>query len=162
MKVIFLICVVMLSMTSSYCQRFQLAELIKMNSQNWDSFDTYVSTKGYTYQRIDTSNGDESRIYSFNQNERNDMAPYFITKTINTRLKEKSIAFITIKKDDYLLIKSQLKMVGFIYINSDATDTETSLNYIKGKMRLLIESSRRKNNSGNLITGYNITLMTDL
>ena len=159
-KTSFTILLTVFAFAATFGQRFSLSELIKLNNQDWDDFDTYVVTKGYQYQETDDNDLNEAKAYSFDTNKTSSKAPYFISKTFYKKTNLKAVAFQTLKMEEYLAFKTQLKTLGFKYVGAQTTEQATFLDYKKGMIEVSLASFKAPNDSGEMLTGYEISVVT--
>lgn len=158
-KSILTVAVLFSTITQIFGQDFNLAELIKINNYKIDHFDTYVTQKGYRYyenKNTDFSNA-TSYVYSVNGAKKS-----YITKFYRkTQLKE-MVSFQTGKNTTYLKIKSELKSLGFKFINSGTFEGDTYFDYKKGNIEISLTSSVQKNSFGDELTTYEISVTKTL
>lgn len=159
-KTFFTILLTLFAFAAAFGQRFSLTDLIRLNNQDWDDFDTYVTSKNYQYQAIDDNDFIEAKSYSFDTNNSTGKAPYFITKTFYKIENQKAVAFQTLKKEEYLAFKTQLKTLGFKYVGAQTTAGSTFLDYRKGNIEVSLASFKTPNASGEMLTGYEISVLT--
>jgi len=152
-KAIIIIATVIISV-SSFGQKFTLNELIKMNSMDWDNFDTYVTKKGYYYSGNEKTSyvQDNGKHMEYEYDGKICKGERYINKTQFTNGLY-LISFQTYDKSDYISIKDQLKAAGFKYSNTHNLDESISKNaveliYYKGNMELDLISALEKNNGG--------------
>ena len=161
MKKAILLLILIGCLTTTFGQKFSLDELIKLNTMNLDNFDTYVTTKGYKYFENFNDEFAEGNSYSFDQNQSNDHAANFISKYTYKLIDNKMVSFQTLKTVDYLSIKNKLKVFGFVYIGTETNDKGAIfLNYKKGKMEAALMSNQKKNDYGDNVTYYEISIST--
>ena len=117
---------------TSFGQKFSLEELISLEKNSIDEFDTYVTAKGYIYLRRGMEAGADVITYSYRQSD--STARKFIQKF--TTPKENSNRMITFKTnntEDYLSIKADLKKLGFKFKSSSDLDGDSGFTYNNGK-----------------------------
>ncbi len=107
-----LLWVIFISSTSCG-QTFSLPDLIKLSKMNVDDFDTYVTSKGFVFERADECDNHDRVSYVLNLDISNSWASKsieFYKRYINGRY---HIRYYTRDKKEYLNIKNQLKTLGF-------------------------------------------------
>lgn len=160
MKRIFIIAIVFFLSTPfvSNGQTFSLQEMIILLNKNVDDFDTYVVTKGFKYAKTEDDIDFEGVQYALNQNEYSDKAQKFVTLYTKYFFYERNISYQTLESSDYLKIKSQIKVLGFKFVETRKVGNRTFLEYSKGKLELLLISIRDADEEGEFTTTYEIGL----
>lgn len=147
-----LLCIAFVTSNFAYSQSFTVSELIKIHNYDLDGFDTYVTEKGYKYYKNDDSEYalSSSYVYSLKGS-----AEAFIS-TFQYKLKNKKmVSFQTFDSKTYLLLKSEIKNLGFRYLNTETNKGSTFLNYSKGNIEITLASSTQNNGT---ITSYEISV----
>lgn len=147
-----LLCLAFITSNFAYSQNFTVSELIKINNYDLDSFDTYVTEKGYKYYKNEDSEYALSSSYAFSVKG---SAEAFIS-TFQYKLKNKKmVSFQTFNSKTYLLLKAEIKNLGFKYVNIETYNGKTFLNYSKGNIEITLASSTQNNGT---ITSYEISV----
>lgn len=142
-------------------QVFTMSELEVLSSKNWDEFDTYLIKKGYVYNNYDTDKYSELKTYSFQRNVYSGAAPYWITlcKYLNNNIGLISmISWQTNEVNDYIKIKDQLKVLGYVSQNTEIFDGKTVIYYKKLNKEVLLIVGKKLTTDGKEITSYEISL----
>jgi len=133
--------------------------MIKMNENNWDQFDTYILTKGYEYYKTDTDENFEIRTYAFGVKQ--NKSYYFITKTIGKGNSIRMFTIQTVKKQDYLFYKEEVKKYKFVYIKSQTEGNSIIMEYKKGNSEVWISSILNMDAENKKVAGYEISIKTE-
>ena len=72
------------------------------------------------------------------------------------------VSFQTGNTATYLKIKSDLKILGFKFINTETNDGTTFFNYEKGNIEISLASSVQENSYGNKLTNYEISIQKNV
>ena len=155
MKRLLLAATLLLLANTLFAQKFNLAEMTKMISMNWDEFDTYVITKGYQY--FDNDDNELAIRRRYRQISKEYAAGHECHRVIS-RMQAKSseghpaISYTTYFKQDYAAIKDQLKTSGFKYFRSvthpEHDKNDVWLQYTKGQLLLSLVSGKAKTADG--------------
>ena len=105
---------------SIYSQSINLTDLVALSKSNIDEFDDLVSSKGYKFYKSENSDYTKSISYAYDLKS-NNTAEHYITRNTTIESKKTSIAFQTTKIEYYIIIKQELKKMGFKFIG-DETD----------------------------------------
>jgi hypothetical protein len=133
-KILFVIC--LLFCVPGFSQSFTLSELVKLSKYNEDDFDTYVTKKGYVFEKIRNGQYSNSTGYTFLVNGYSNS---FISKVEDKTGKNKYwVTFQTPNTNYYLAIKSELKANGYILINKEEFEGKRVFNYRRGKNKVSI------------------------
>ncbi len=141
---------------STSAQTFTLSELIKVNNLSFEDFDTYVIKKGYQYYENEIDEYAENTSYKSNVRGK---AVSYISKAI---FKDNSYEVLTFQTNDeklYLSIKSELKLLGYVFEKKDVTKNgKLYLSYIKENIVITLISgvSEVTDINGNKYTVYEI------
>jgi hypothetical protein len=129
---------------TSFGQSFSISELIKMAKMDVDTFDSYVTSKGFAFHLEENDNDVQGLEYAFEISKKDLLrAEKFITlyqRYFNYRY---AIHYQTLSKKEYVNIKNQIKVLGFklkdsgIYEDDDGT-ASTHFEYIKGNATISI------------------------
>lgn len=160
-KVIISIIFFFLTISSIAGQSFTLLELTNMVKMNVDAFDTYVISKGFKFS--DKKDEVDSKIiyYSYNQSAYNKSAVKFIVLNYDYDLSsiiKSNVTFQTNNTNDYIVIKNQIKQLGFIFKNSKTVEEAAVLEYKKGQLELSLASKQSENENGRISTYYIIMI----
>lgn len=133
----FYLILTLLFITNSNGQSFSLKELIDLNFKNVDAIDTFVVNKGYEYSESKDDVNFNNRKYNYNRGTKN-KAEYWLQYSVflspNSLIKN-MVTWQTLKREDYIAIKNQLKTSGFKFIDSKKLDSAAiTYNYSKGKI----------------------------
>lgn len=132
--------------------------MIILLNKNVDDFDTYVVTKGFKYAKTEDDIDFEGIVYALNQREYSAKAQKFITLSTKFFWYERNIHYQTLESSDYLKIKSQIKVLGFKFVETTKLGNATFLEYSKGKLELSLISIRDADEEGEFTTSYEISL----
>jgi hypothetical protein len=140
----------------SFGQKFTLSELIKATSMNSDDFDTYVTNKGYHFG--ENRKSEYSKGIKYEYDGKICRSEFSISKnTFNNG--EVLLTYHTLSKSEYLTVKSQLKALGFKFIETKNEDDAVWFCYEKNKLRLTLISSEAIATTGqSLGSGYEISI----
>ena len=133
--------------------------MINLNENDWDQFDTYVLAKGYEYYKADTDNNLDIRSYALRIEQ--NKSYYFITKTIGKGNSIRMLTVQTLKKQDYLFYKEQLKKYKFIYVKSQTEENSITMEYKKENLEVWISSILNKDPENKKVAGYEISIKTE-
>lgn len=97
----------------SNAQSFTLVELIKMSKMNVDDFDSFVTSKGYGFNKKITGEDKLGLSYSINSDSRDIKAIKYITLYQVFGEFRFAIHYQTSDKKEYTIIKKQLNSLGF-------------------------------------------------
>jgi hypothetical protein len=107
----------------SFGQSFSLSELIKMSKMDVEGFDTYVTSKGFVFLHDNNDENVTGVTYGLNPSRSaNGTADKYITlyskyfEEFKNCIVYQSTQFQN--KTEYSKIKSQIKLLGFIFIES--------------------------------------------
>lgn len=131
---------------SSIGQTFSLQELIKLSKMNTDSFDTYVTSKGFVFKDSKKEDDLEKFTYALNLNLTNLKASKFISLLKNFMILDIKFPLQTYDKNEYVKIKNQIKTLGFKLIDtaiftSDDGEVSNRFEYSNGKSIISIYAS---------------------
>ncbi len=157
-----LISVCMISFSHSRAQKFTLPELLSLNRCSMDSFDTYVTKRGYQfYKPIKSAAYGNAILYAFKQNDSTLKADYFIRKYLPGSINTKNISFQTIYVSDYLSLKDSLKTMGFTTTSSTPLENDNGLQlvYAKDALKILLNSYLSNTDPKKKIAVYEITII---
>lgn len=141
--------------TAIFGQNFTLSELIKINNYQLDDFDTYVTQKGYQYYENDNTDFADATSYVFYING---VRKSYISKFYFKTQTKEMVSFQTGNNATYLKIKSDLKTLGFKFINTETNKGTTFFNYKKGEIEVALASSVQENSYGDKLTNYEISV----
>lgn len=141
--------------TAIFGQNFTLSELIKINNYHLDDFDTYVTQKGYQYYENDNTDFADATSYVFYVNG---VRKSYISKFYYKTQTKEMVSFQTGNNATYLKIKSELKTLGFKFINTETNKGTTFFNYKKGEIEVALASSVQENSYGDKLTIYEISV----
>jgi hypothetical protein len=148
----------MFSFNNLIAQSFSLNELIKINNINLDDFDTYVTKKGYSFYENNSSSLAEETSYFFKVNG---IKTYYISKYQYKDKKREMVSFQTPKNTHYLNIKTELKQLGFKFVETRNFNESTFFVYEKGRTELsLISTTQQGQFGGPKQTVYEISVKT--
>jgi hypothetical protein len=162
MRILFALSFVLFFVTSSIGQSFSLPELIKMSRMDTDNFDTYVSSKGFTYLKNKTDNRIVGVTYGLNSNQDGNgradkyislFTEYYDYKYAITYQSSLQSSF----KKEYFNIKNQIKSMGFKLVDTGTTTGDNDLKfsrfvYRKGKAEVDLFTS---------LSGFEISYTVD-
>lgn len=138
MKLIITIAIFFLGIFSSFSQSLTLSEISKMSQMNLDSFDSYVSSKGYVFTNKDKIDGES--FYQYGNKEKYELEyKRVVMKVLG---KTQIISFSTMFREDYVNIKNEINDLGYVYEGIEDSDNKTSntLKYRNGNRLLKISS----------------------
>jgi hypothetical protein len=145
--------------TTIFGQNFTLSEMIKINNYQLDDFDTYVTQKGYQYFETENTDYANATSYVFYVNG---VKKSYISKFYYKTKPKEMVSFQTGNTATYLKIKSDLKILGFKFINTETNDGTTFFNYEKGNIEISLASSVQENSYGNKLTNYEISIQKNV
>ncbi len=109
MKKLALIASILIHTYNCSAQKFTLTELLKITSMNSEQFDTYVTSRGYYYSKVNETGAKIYKLY-----ERKISGEYSLEFLASSSDEYNSfISFTTHFQKDYLEIKKKLKVAGF-------------------------------------------------
>jgi hypothetical protein len=155
MKKIILIKYLLLFSSICFSQSLTVSELIKINNYHQDDFDTYLTKKGFLYYKNEVNDFSDATFYVYYLNG---IEVAFVTKYYYKKMAKETVSYEIGNNSVYLKIKSELKTLGFKYINSNTLDETIFLNYKKGSIELSLASSFKKLNNGNNVNNYEISV----
>lgn len=161
MKNIFTFFLIISFSTNSYSQSFSVKELENMSKYNWDTFDTFISNKGYIFNKNSSNDTFKSKVYAYAKNNISTYASSWIGLYKYVPEYEEvssAVTWQTLNQKEYLIFKNQLKISGYIYIQEKVENEYTVLTYKKGKKQIVIYLGRSKDYGNNDITTYEINL----
>ena len=141
---------------SIIAQSFNLSELEKLSTNNWDDFDTSATKKGYSYYSSNKDEVEESKEYSFQRNN-NGKAKFWITKSVYVDGSE-MVSWQTNKQSDYVKIKEQIKALGYRFVESKFYNDKNYNRYKKGNKELSLISGVATSDLGIEINYYEISI----
>lgn len=152
-----IISIILFSIASlTFGQNFTLSELIKINNYKLDDFDTYVTQKGYKFDKSENIDFYENTSYAFYTKGVKDC---FITKFYYKTSNVEMVSFQTKNTTTYLKIKSDLKILGFKIISTESIDGDTLMFiYEKGKIEVSLIPGIATNSYGFKYTYYEISV----
>jgi hypothetical protein len=120
-----------------FSQSFKISELVKIIDYPQDELDTYLNQKGFKYYETINDGYSEGIVYVFYSNG----GRYaYLTKQHLKFIDKILISFQTPSNSEYLKIKSELKTLGYKYVNSTNSETSICLKYVKGNIELSLHS----------------------
>jgi antitoxin component YwqK of YwqJK toxin-antitoxin module len=148
---------------SSFSQKITLSDLLAMgNKQNWESVNTYLSSKGWDY--YDSKKGDSFKqseiIWSYNKDNYNDQAQaWFHLYTYDEFPNQ--IAYSVFNKPSYEIILKSLSGAGFKLLENEIEDNSIVNIYSNTKFFLKVITAKREDNtySNSSTTAYNFILI---
>lgn len=150
-KHFFLVIIFIFSPSShSYSQSFSLSDLIKMAKMDDDEFDTFVSSKKFVFLEEKSGRDINGVTYAYQPNQfGNGKANKFVTLYSRFYGKLWHISYQTLDNIEYSKIKSQIKPLGFKFIESkiekgDDGEQFNFFKYIKGKSTITLYVSLNK------------------
>jgi hypothetical protein len=124
---------------------------------NIDDFDTFVTSKGYTFSEKEKEDNHESFTYKSTQKG---VKGNYIEMSIYYPTNEKFISFETRNSQHYLNIKSQLKARGFKFIKTEeGNNGAVILYYQKGDIKVNLASGQDGDISKGKYTYYEISVI---
>ncbi len=81
---------------------------------NIDEFESYALGKGYTFDKFNNDNDSQSQSY---KKGKGDTTKYISVKKV---LSENYVTYETSNSNEFLLIKNQMKKLGFIFVMEDS------------------------------------------
>lgn len=86
-----------------------------------ENFDTYVTSKGFLFSHEEKENLLQGVTYALERNRNNDIikASKFLTLYQRYRNYKNAITYQTSNKNEYLIIKNQIKVLGFKLTESE-------------------------------------------
>lgn len=127
-----------------------------------DSFDTYVSSKGFTYLKNKSDNRYVGVTYGLNSNrDGNGRADKYITLFSEYYNYKYSITYqSSIEssfKNEYLNIKNQIKSIGFKLVNTESGTGDNDLRY----NRFVYRKGKAEVDLFTTLSGFEITYTVD-
>lgn len=117
--------IVLFFSTNTFGQNFSMPELIKMSKMDTDTFDTYVTSRGFVFFEEENKKNVEGVSYALNISRIDkSKASKFITLYQIYYDSRYSISYQTSNRQEYLNIKSQIKNLGFRLENSKVFNGE--------------------------------------
>jgi len=142
-----------------FSQIFSIAELMRLTSKGFDNFDTYVTSKGYSFYANHDTQDSKGKCYSFGQKDYSKMASFFITYfNYQPNSNEVLISWQTTNKANYLRVKNELKQLNFKFVKEESYEDCSNLNYKKGVFYLNLYSCQKPGDQGILSTTYEISI----
>lgn len=130
MKRVFFLVTLLISVTG-FSQSFSLNELIKISKYNEDNFDTYVTNKGYIFDKVDDKKYTSSKSYTFLVNG---YKKYYVSQVVDKSMTyDNWITFQTSNIKTYLSIKNELKTSGYYISDKGVDNGNYFFEYKKGK-----------------------------
>ncbi len=152
-----LIFILWISPIIGFSQSYTLSELIELDKKSLDDFDTYVTSKGYHFDKVKDGDSISRNDYHYENGNKT----YFISRIVFKYNDNIMISWYTFKSSDYISIKSQLKTLGFVYSKSGVYKGASYLKYKKGLIELGLFSSQEHYASGESYTSYEINVCTN-
>ncbi len=133
-------------------QKITINDLVKVVNMDWDQFDTYALVNGFVFEKNESTPMSVSKSYSKEghhvMNERSitksiifkasEDKPYLVDVTYNTEI-----------SSEYLLLKSQAKACGFIFVGTqNYSSGAVGLEYEKKKLHLSLIPGRATTKDG--------------
>jgi hypothetical protein len=144
---------------SGFTQSFTLNELIKLANSSDDYFDTYVTQKGYVFQKTKDDKYVSSDQYMFLVNG---FRTHFIFKAHPKNETFGWVIFQTPKSSTYLQIKNELKSKGYVFVEKGNAMEATFLKFKKGTNEVEIFSGSDANQyTGKSSVDYQISVKTN-
>jgi hypothetical protein len=152
MKRLFILSLLLFTFSITLAQSFSLPDLIKMAKMDEDSFDTFVSSKGFVYSDSDKNESVVSITYALFPNPNVvDKAKKFIT--FYSKYIDKTgvdfkyfVTYQTSDNSEFIKIKNQSKIQGFKFRGSNSLGDNTILfTYDKWKTGLYVFLNRGPN-----------------
>lgn len=142
MKPFYILFIIVFFSFNSFCQSFSMMELIKMSKMDNDTFDTYVTSRGFKF--FNDTNEDQlvGVTYALNRDRiEESKASKFITLYQLYYDRKYSITYQTMNMKDYLQIKKEIKVLGFGLVDSEIFKdnngaSSNHFQYRKGKSRI--------------------------
>ena len=153
----FLLILFLFLSAESFSQKISVEELKKLHASDWDTFDTFVLTKGYEYSSSKDDRKYTLKSYAYNETA-DTMASRFISKYVNNYSSSGIVTWQTSKNFEYLWFKNQLISKGFKFIESGQFKKSTFLKYINGKLQLKLYVSKGPDANGKEIPVYEISI----
>jgi len=148
--------IILLTFGSAHSQSLTLTDLIKLNVLNEDEFDTFITTKGFTYDGLENREHANIKSYAYYVNS---VKTSYLSKVTYKTVKSQMVSFQTPSTSIYLNIKTELKKIGFIYARKETNDQATFLYYTKDNMELtLVSSTDESRPNGAVKTFYEISI----
>jgi hypothetical protein len=141
--------------TAIFGQDFTLSELINLNNYQLDNFDTYVTQKGYKYYSNENDDFCDAISYAFYVNG---VEKAYISKFYYKTKKKEMISFQTTNNATYLKIKTDLKTLGFKFIETETFNETIFFTYKKGDITVSLASTVQKKLYGENVTIYEISV----
>jgi antitoxin component YwqK of YwqJK toxin-antitoxin module len=148
---------------SCYSQKLTISDLLILGKkQNWESVNTFLSSKGWEY--FDSEKGDSYQlskiVWSFNKEQYDNQAQaWFYLYTFDKVPNQ--IIYSVFNKPSFEIIQKSLSGAGFKLIDSEIEDNSIINTYSNSLFFLKIITEKRDDNtySGTSITAYNFSLI---
>jgi hypothetical protein len=126
MKKLVVIALFILAQTQSFSQNLTIAELTKLIDYSIDEFDTYLTQKGYQYYGA-TDIGYSAKVsYAYNSGVGEQYAYVSLYDFHNSETE--LLCLQTANKSIYLKIKTELKTLGYKFVNSTSSSEPSTQN----------------------------------
>jgi hypothetical protein len=137
-----------------FAQSFSISELVRISKYDDDTFDTYVTKKGYIFYEESEEEIASRTTYTFLVSGRR---KYFVTKYIPKNKNYYWVNFQTPNSSTYLKIKEELKTSGYLLIDKGSIHGSPYYTYKKdGKEITLISESEENEYTKQTTVTYEI------
>lgn len=142
-------------------QNLTLNDMVKVIKMNEDESDSYLLNKGYTFYKKYDNEDYNFIMYCTNLKITNGQAACDKTVSLSKRIEggQKSIGFGTPISKEYLNIKNQLKLLGFVYKETKYLNENTIEMQYKSSSYTLYLTSYHNNSNGKPHTSYSVNLI---
>jgi hypothetical protein len=137
-------------------QSINLKELINLVEMNNDEFDTFCVKKGYELYLLNSNDSNDQISYFVNENK-GDFSSNYLSK-FNYKEKNRIMVSYQTIKSNYILIKNEIKLNGFIFLENQIIDETYYLEYKKNNLELSLVTFKAKNKVNIENTVYEISI----
>lgn len=112
---------------SSQAQKFTVPQLISLSKMNSDDMDTYLTNKGYSFYKGNDEEDNETKFYELQvpKTDKTYVLSYVKYKNENKKIKG-FVTYQTNYKEEYLILKQQIKTLGYVYSYSENQNENSS------------------------------------
>jgi hypothetical protein len=158
MKRIFVLTALLISF-SAFTQSFTLNELIKLANSSDDYFDTYVTQKGYIFDKIGDDEYFKQISYTYLVNG---LSQYYASKILPKIETHGFVSFQTPNTSTYLKIKEEIRIKGYMLSKKGTYKDSPYFEYRKGNTIVTLHSISEMNEYTNKKrTCYEIAVKTN-
>jgi|GEM_PF-6047744 len=109
----------------SFAQVWSLADLIKVANMNVDDGDSFILSKGYSFESAKNEDDIECRAYTYKKTSSEHKAPYWCSYCTHKSTSNYKVgaSWQTTVLEQYSNFKKQIKPAGFIFNYSNVIDS---------------------------------------